>query len=45
MLTPRNEVNDMEKVDEEDEVVGQAAEDMGQMDSQEEMRVEEGKQM
>ena len=29
MLTPRNEVNDMEKVDEEDEAIGQAAEDMG----------------
>jgi hypothetical protein len=29
MLTPRNEVNDMEKVDEEDEAVGQAADEMG----------------
>jgi hypothetical protein len=29
MLTPRNEVNDMEKVDEEDEAIGQAADDMG----------------
>jgi len=29
MLTPRNEVNDKEKVDEEDESIGQAADDMG----------------
>jgi len=28
MLTPRNEINDMEKVDEEDEAIGQAAEDI-----------------
>jgi hypothetical protein len=29
MLTPRNDVNDMEKVDEEDEAIGQAADDIG----------------
>ena len=29
MLTPRNEANDMEKVDEEEEAVGQAHDEMG----------------
>lgn len=40
MLTPRQDINDMEKVDEEDEVVGQATDDMGLGEPH-----EEGKQM
>lgn len=45
MLTPRHEMADMEKVDEEDENTGQNQADIAMMGVQDQMLVEEAKQI